>query len=229
MRRAIARARLCTRLKTRDVLKKAHLFWLKKPQAAADGTSKTTTFFIFHFYITQRSYEKIMCIYLLFDWFSGENCITFTFFYTKDDRLRQIKKKHEWCNNRFSDVFCLNLKHFASLFFLTEDNFILWIKSLFFSFNFRLVLVGFSICAGMSGLLETIKLQAGLQLYEKGDSGAGVFLWILQKFLEHLFLQNTSGGCFCLLIAPFHCVISNFEKKCSIVNKKPFLPKFSEL
>ena len=151
------------------------------------------------------------------------------FFYTKDDRLRQIKKKHEWCNNRFSDVFCLNLKHFASLFFLTEDNFILWIKSLFFSFNFRLVLVGFSICAGMSGLLETIKLQAGLQLYEKGDSGAGVFLWILQKFLEHLFLQNTSGGCFCLLIAPFHCVISNFEKKCSIVNKKPFLPKFSEL
>ena len=65
-----------------------------------------------------------MCIYLLFDWFSGENCIKSTFFYTKDDKLRQIKKKHEWCN-RFSDVFtyCLNLKHFASLFFLTKDNF----------------------------------------------------------------------------------------------------------
>ena len=24
----------------------------------------------------------------------------------------------------------------------------------------------------------------------------GVFLWILRKFEEHLFLQNTSGGCF---------------------------------
>ena len=36
-------------------------------------------FLSFTFYIiTQRSYEKIMCIYL-FDWFSGENCVRFTF------------------------------------------------------------------------------------------------------------------------------------------------------
>ena len=27
-------------------------------------------------------------------------------------------------------------------------------------------------------------------------SGTGVFLWILRNFQEHLFLQNTSGGCF---------------------------------
>ena len=36
-----------------------------------------------------------MCIYLLFDWFSGENGIIPAFFYTKDDRLRQIQKKRE--------------------------------------------------------------------------------------------------------------------------------------
>ena len=30
----------------------------------------------------------------------------------------------------------------------------------------------------------------------KKDSDAGVFLWILQNFLEHLFLQNISGGWF---------------------------------
>ena len=41
------------------------------------------------------------------------------------------------------------------------------------------------------------KLRApGLQLYLKRDSGTGVFLWILRNFYEHLFLQNTSGGCF---------------------------------
>ena len=33
----------------------------------------------------------------------------------------------------------------------------------------------------------------------KRNSNAGVFLWILRNFEEQLFLQNTSGGCFCLL------------------------------
>ena len=46
--------------------------------------------------------------------------------------------------------------------------------------------------------LFSIKLKA-LQLYQKRDSGTGAFLWILQNFLEHLLLQNTSGGCFCRL------------------------------
>ena len=36
---------------------------------------------------------------------------------------------------------------------------------------------------------------SGLQLYQKRNSGTGVFLWILLNFLEHLLLQNTSGGC----------------------------------
>ena len=31
----------------------------------------------------------------------------------------------------------------------------------------------------------------GLQLYQKGDSGTGVFQGILRNFKEHLLLQNT--------------------------------------
>ena len=52
-------------------------------------------------------------------------------------------------------------------------------------------------CARVSFL---IKLPAScLQLYLKRDSGAGFFLWIFRNFLEHLLLQNTSGGCFWLM------------------------------
>ena len=32
----------------------------------------------------------------------------------------------------------------------------------------------------------------------KRDFNTGVFAQNLRNFLEHLFLQNTSGGCFCL-------------------------------
>ena len=43
-----------------------------------------------------------------------------------------------------------------------------------------------------------IKLQAltPTSLLKRASS-AGVFLWILRNFLEHLFLQKISGGCFC--------------------------------
>ena len=62
----------------RDMLKKSMPCLIKKvSRCAAHHTSKTTSSFTF--YITPRSYEKTMCIYLLFDWFSGENCIIFTF------------------------------------------------------------------------------------------------------------------------------------------------------
>ena len=37
---------------------------------------------------------------------------------------------------------------------------------------------------------------SGLQFYLKRGSSAGVFLWILRNFEEHLLLQNTSGGSF---------------------------------
>ena len=43
-------------------------------------------------------------------------------------------------------------------------------------------------CARVSFL---IKLQAwGLQLYQKRDSGAGVFLWILSNFQQHFFYRT---------------------------------------
>ena len=38
-------------------------------------------------------------------------------------------------------------------------------------------------------------LAIGLQLYLKKVSGRGIFLWILWSLIEHLFSQNTSGGC----------------------------------
>ena len=34
-------------------------------------------------------------MYMLFHWFSGENWVIIKFYYTEDERLRQIKKKHE--------------------------------------------------------------------------------------------------------------------------------------
>ena len=41
----------------------------------ADCTSKTTVLFIFTFYNIQRPYKKFMCVYFLFNWFSGKNCM----------------------------------------------------------------------------------------------------------------------------------------------------------
>ena len=68
-------------LKTLETCKKKSLFCLikKASRCAADRTSKTITLTFTFYIITQRSYEKIMCIYLLFDWFSGENCVIFPF------------------------------------------------------------------------------------------------------------------------------------------------------
>ena len=67
MRRAIARARLCTRLKHWRRAKKSTPCLIKKASRCATDRTSKATFFIFRFYTTQRSYEKIMCIYLLFD------------------------------------------------------------------------------------------------------------------------------------------------------------------
>ena len=45
--------------------------------------------------------------------------------------------------------------------------------------------------------LFLIKLQAFKPVnLLKRDSNTSVFLQLLRNFLEHLFLQNTSGGCF---------------------------------
>ena len=59
-----------------DVKKKACLVWLRKMQDVRQITHlKQQRSLSFTFCETQRSYEKIMCVYLLFHWFSGENCI----------------------------------------------------------------------------------------------------------------------------------------------------------
>ena len=66
MRCAIARTRLRTRLKHWRRAKKSPPCLIKKAsRCVADRTSKATTFLII-FCETPRSYEKIMCIYLLF-------------------------------------------------------------------------------------------------------------------------------------------------------------------
>ena len=59
-----------------DVQKKACLVWLRKFQGLRQiARLKQQRSLSFIFCETQRSYQKIMCIYLLFHWFSSENCI----------------------------------------------------------------------------------------------------------------------------------------------------------
>ena len=80
MRHAIAPTSLSTCLKHQRHDKKSIPCLIKKAsRCAGDSKSKTTLFLSFTFYITERSFEKIMCIYLLFHWFCGEYCIIFTF------------------------------------------------------------------------------------------------------------------------------------------------------
>ena len=84
MRCAIARAHLCLCLKRGRPAKKSMPCLIKKAsRCVTDHASKQQRFLSFVFYITQRSCKKILCIYLLFDWFSGENCIIFTFSFHK--------------------------------------------------------------------------------------------------------------------------------------------------
>ena len=60
----------------RDVQKKARLVWFKKFQGVWQiARLKQQRFLSFTFYQIQRSYQRIMCVYFLFHWFSGENCM----------------------------------------------------------------------------------------------------------------------------------------------------------
>ena len=60
----------------------------------------------------------------------------------------------------------------------------------------------------------------GLQLCQKRVPGTGVFLWILRNFQECLFLQNTSGGCFCkmcqntVFLWPYFSVLQKTRISC---------------
>ena len=67
------------------------------------------------------------------------------------------------------------------------------------------------------------KFKGKYQCQSLRDFGTGVFLRILWNFYKNLLLQKTSGGCFCLFMTPFHCIISNFEKKkCFTINRRLF-------
>ena len=117
----IALARLCTRLKHWKRAKRSTSYLIKKASRCATDRTSKTTFFIFRFlYNTKILRENHMYCYLIGS--VVKIVLHLHFLYTKDGRLRQIKKKHEWWNNRFSDVltYCLNLKYFASLFFLAK-------------------------------------------------------------------------------------------------------------
>ena len=94
MRHVIACTRFYTCLKIRDVWKKTLSSLIQKAsRCAADCTSKIATLFSFTFYITQRSYEKTMCIYFLFNWFSDENCIIFLFSLHKEQQTSKELKE----------------------------------------------------------------------------------------------------------------------------------------
>ena len=80
MRRAVAHACLFARLKRQRYAKKSTPCLIKKGSShGVRQIARLKRFLSFTFDITQRSYEKMMCIYLLFDWLSGGNCIVFTF------------------------------------------------------------------------------------------------------------------------------------------------------
>ena len=91
IRHAIACTRLCTRLKCWRHAKKACLVCLKKLQGVRQITRLKQHFLSFVFYITQKSYKKIMCIVIwLVQWWKLHYIyISFTQRTTHFDRLRR--------------------------------------------------------------------------------------------------------------------------------------------
>ena len=80
--------------KTLDVQKKHFLAWFKKLQGVPQiACLKQQRFLSFTFYKTQRSYEKIMCVYFLFHWFSGENCMFLFSLYKGRQTSKELKRK----------------------------------------------------------------------------------------------------------------------------------------
>ena len=139
MRRAIALARLCTRLKHWKRAKRSTSCLIKKAsRCATDRTSKTTTFFIFRFLyntkILPENHVYLFVIWLVQWWKLYYIYIFFTQRTTDFDRLKR----------NMSDgtiVFLTSLLialtwNILLLFsFWQKDNFMFWIKVLFFSFD----------------------------------------------------------------------------------------------
>ena len=94
MRRAIARARLCTCLKHQRRVKKSTPCLIQKASRyAADRTSKKQHFLSFTFYKTQSSFQKIMCVYFLFRWFRGETCMFLHSLHKGRQTSKEFKKE----------------------------------------------------------------------------------------------------------------------------------------
>ena len=140
MRRALERGvRSCvrTRLKHWRRAKNARLVWLRKlPGVRQIARLKQQSFLSFPFYQTQRSYEKIMCICLLFYWFSGENGIIRCSHPRRSIKEGVLKNFVKFTGKHLcQSVFLLNLQaplssllivltcKNLSLFFLIQDNF----------------------------------------------------------------------------------------------------------
>ena len=88
--------------------KKASLVWLKNLWGVRQLARLKQRFLYPTFYKIQRSYMKIMSISYFID-SVVKIALYLNFLYTKDNRLRQIKKKNEWWNICFSDVLLIVL------------------------------------------------------------------------------------------------------------------------
>ena len=97
---------------------------------------KQQHFLFFTFYITHKDFMRKSCVFICHLIGSVVKIVLYLhFLYTKDNRVRQIKKKHDWWNNRFSDCnwtvtllkkrlwyrcFPVNFAKFLRMSFLTE-------------------------------------------------------------------------------------------------------------
>ena len=65
---------------------------------------KQQHFLFFTFYITHKDFMRKSCVFICHLIGSVVKIVLYLhFLYIKDNRVRQIKKKHDWWNNRFSD------------------------------------------------------------------------------------------------------------------------------
>ena len=106
--------------------------------------------------------------------------------------------KHLWAavSLFFSLDFC-KLFVYALYFFLINDK---WTRSsrsqIFFKIGIVKIFENF-VVKHLCWSIFLIKLEAWRSaVLLKRDSNTGVFLWNMRNFEEHLFLQNTPGGCF---------------------------------
>ena len=109
----------------------------KASSCAADRTSKTTVFFIFHFLNTQRSYEKIICLFFIS---LVQRWKLHVFFFLP--KGRQTSNELERNMNEGTIVYLTSLlivltwKKLFFFFFFDTRWFHVLNKELFFSFNF---------------------------------------------------------------------------------------------